>query len=65
MKTTVYQKFISKHAEYFTLIEIEYGDATHVEILPSERVTKMSEEEIEVLTDELMNWQNEKASWEE
>jgi hypothetical protein len=64
METTIYQKFVSRYAETFTLVEMSEGDDYHsVEIVPAGKVAKMSEEEVEELIDELTNWQNEKASW--
>lgn len=66
MNTTIYQKFVSRYGETFTLIELTdgYGDAS-IEIVPSHRVAKMSEDEFEELFHELMNWENEKASWDD
>jgi hypothetical protein len=64
METTIYQKFVSRYAEIFTLIEMSEGNDFHkVDIVPAGKVAKMSEEEIEELVDELINWENEKASW--
>lgn len=64
MKTTIYQKFISKYAEIFTLVEMSEGeDFNRVDITPSNKVTAMSEEEFESLVNELLNSENEKASW--
>ena len=66
MITTIYQKFISRYAETFTLVEMwDMQDFCECEIIPSAKVAKMSEEELDTLLDELRNWQNEKASWEE
>ena len=64
MITTIYQKFISRYAETFTLIEMTDGkDFIQSEIIPSERVAKMTEEEFDDLFNELMDSENEKASW--
>lgn len=64
MTTTIYQKFISRYADYFTLVEMSEGtDFCMAEIIPSAKVNKMSEEEVAELVEELSNWQNEKASW--
>lgn len=64
MTTTVYQKFISRYAETFTMVEMTEGtDFYTAEIIPSAKVDKMSEEEVTNLIEELSNWQNEKASW--
>ena len=66
LTTTIYQKYISRYADYFTLIEMEDDNEYHVvEIIPSAKVAKLTEDEFEELQDELMNWQNEKASFEE
>lgn len=66
MTTTIYQKFVSRYATMFTLVEMSEGiDYCEVEILPSAKVAKMGEDELEELMDELMNYQNEKASWED
>lgn len=66
METTIYQKFVSRYAEIFTLVEMSEGTDFHkIEIVPADKVAKMSEEEVEELVDELISWQNEKASWEE
>ena len=64
MITTVYQKFISRYAETFTLIDMTDGkDFIQSEIIPSERVAKMTDEEFDDLFNELLNSENEKASW--
>ena len=38
-------------------------DFHKVEIVPADKVAKMSEGEVEELIDELTNYENEKASW--
>ena len=64
MTTTIYQKFISRYAETFTLVEIEMGAGyTMMDIVPAKKVAKMSEEEYELLCTELLESENEKASW--
>ena len=64
MTTTIYQKFISRYAETFTLIEMTDGkDFIQSEIIPAARVAKMTEEEFDNLFNELMNYENEKACW--
>ena len=64
MTTTIYQKFISRYADYFTLVEMSEGtNFCMAEIIPSAKVNKMSEDEVAELIEELSNWQNEKASW--
>lgn len=64
MTTTIYQKFISKYAETFTLVEIEMGAGyTMMEVVPTQKVAKMTEEEYELLCTELLESENEKASW--
>lgn len=64
MITTVYQKFISRYAETFTLIEMTDGkDFLQSEIIPAAKVAKLSEEEIYDLFNELLDSENEKASW--
>lgn len=64
MTTTVYQKFISRYAETFTLIEMTEGfDYAEAEVVPAARVAKMNEEELENLIEELRKDENEKASW--
>ena len=66
MRTTIYQKFISRNAELFTMVEIaEGGDNVSQEVIPSSVVEKMSEDEFDELVCELYNSDNEKASWEE
>lgn len=63
MITTIYQKFISRYAEIFTLVEMSEGSYFYkVEIVPNNVVEKMTEEEVNELIDELTN-ENEKASW--
>lgn len=64
MKTTIYQKYISRYAEIFTLVDMNDGiDFIHSEIFPSYRVAGMSEEEYDELFNELFDSENEKASW--
>lgn len=64
MTTTVYQKFIPRYADTFTLIVMSEGiEFTKTEIIPSDKVAKLSNQEIEKLIEELDHWQNEKASW--
>lgn len=64
MTTTIYQKFISKYAETFTLIDMTDGkDYTHSEIIPAAIVAKLSEEEFDDLFNELFDSNYEKASW--
>lgn len=64
MTTTVYQKFISKYAETFTLIDMTDGkDFIQSEIIPAAKVAKLSEEEYDDLFNELLDSENEKASW--
>jgi hypothetical protein len=66
MTTTIYQKFIARYADYFTLVEMSDGtDFYKAEIVPANKVAKMSGKEIGELIDELRFWQNEKATWEE
>lgn len=64
MITTVYQKFISRYAETFTLVEIKEGAGyTMIEILPYQRVAEMEVDEYDELVQELFSCENEKASW--
>ena len=64
MITTIYQKFIGRYAETFTLIDMTDGkDFIQSEIIPSDRVAKMTEEEFDELFNELMDSENEKANW--
>lgn len=64
MKTTVYQKFVSRYAGTFTLIDMTDGkDFIQSEIIPTEKVAKLTEEEFDELFNELMDSENEKASW--
>lgn len=64
MTTTIYQKFVSRYAEIFTLVEMSEGtDFYQIEIVPADKVAKMSEGEVEELIDDLINYENEKASW--
>lgn len=64
MKTTIYQKYISRYSEIFTLVDMTDGiDFVHSEIFPSYMVANMSEEEYDKLFNELFDSENEKASW--
>ena len=65
MTTTIYQKYISRYAETFTLVERCDDDFHSAEILPTHKTSKMDSDELFDLMDELLFWQNEKASWEE
>lgn len=64
MTTTVYQKFVSKYAETFTLIEITDGaDYATNEIVPTAKVAKLGEDELVELLEDLRDSKNERASW--
>lgn len=64
MTTTIYQKFISRYATIFTLVEMTEGCYfNEVEIVPAAKVAKMDEEEFCELLEELRSDENEKASW--
>lgn len=64
MTTTIYQKFIGRYAETFTLVEmIEGCDYSNCEIIPAAKVANLNEEEYEELFSELRRDENEKASW--
>lgn len=66
MTTTIYQKFISRYAETFTLIEMTDGNHfVQSEIIPAAKVAKLSKEEIDALFNELLDSEYEKASWSE
>lgn len=64
MTTTIYQKFISRYAETFTLIDMTDGDDyIHSEIVPAAVVAKLSQEEYDDLFNELLDSNYEKVSW--
>lgn len=63
MTTTIYQKFISRYAETFTLVEIEEGAETTVEIVPAAKVAKLDEDQLCELITELRDSENERSSW--
>lgn len=64
MTTTVYQKFISRYADTFTLIEITHGpEYATTEIVPAAKVAKLDEDDFSELVEELRDSRNEKASW--
>ena len=64
MITTIYQKYISRYAETFTLIDMTEGKGYfHAEIVPAAKVAKMTEEEFDDLFHELFDSKNEKATW--
>lgn len=65
IKTIIYQKFVSRYADVFTMIERMDDETSVVEIAPFARTSKMSEDEYEALVDELRDWRYEKASWDE
>ena len=64
MTTTIYQKFVSRYAETFTLIDMTDGkDFLQSEIIPAAKVAKLTKEEYDDLFNELFDSKNEKASW--
>lgn len=64
MTTVIFQKYIGRYAETFTLIEMYGGDDYCTsEIIPSGKVSKLNEEAFEELLNELRDAENEKASW--
>jgi predicted 3-demethylubiquinone-9 3-methyltransferase (glyoxalase superfamily) len=64
MTTTIYQKYIARYSEIFTLVDMNDGiDFIHSEILPSYMVAKMTDEEYDELFNELMDDKNKKSSW--
>jgi hypothetical protein len=68
MTTTIYQKYVSRYSEVFTLVCIDYGDDEYMEITPhakAQEILYRSVAEFSELVAELQFWQNEKASWED
>ena len=68
MTTTIYQKYIARYSETFTLVNIEYDDGEVAEIVPHSKASEIMRRSVKEYTDlvsELMFWQNEKATWEE
>lgn len=68
MKTTIYQKYVSRYSEVLTLVCVDYGDDELCEITPhalAKEILSRSVVEFSELMAELRFWQNEKASWEE
>lgn len=68
MTTTIYQKFVARYGETFTLISIDYGEDEYVEIIPHAKALEIKQSsvaEFAKLVAELQFWQNEKATWEE
>lgn len=63
MITTIYQKFVSRYAEIFTMVEMTEGDSCQAEIVPAAKVAKMDKYELEGLLAELRHYECEKASW--
>lgn len=64
MMTTIYQKFIPKYGETFTLIDMTDGkDYIHSEMVPADIVSRLNDEEFDELFNELFDSDNEKASW--
>lgn len=64
MTTTIYQKFVSRYATIFTLVEMTEGCYyNESEIVPASKVEKMDEDEFRELLEELRCDENEKASW--
>lgn len=64
MTTTVYQKYVSRYAETFTLVEMTAGtDFSNIKVLLCAKATRLSEDEFEELVNELLDSRNEKASW--
>lgn len=68
MTTTIYQKYIARYSDTFTLVSIDYGDDDYMEITPhakAQEIMNRSVMEFSELVAELQFWQNEKATWEE
>ena len=65
MKTTIYQKFVSRYAETFTMVEIRYDDDTFCEVVPHAAVSKLKGMEFCELVTELVHYENVKAEWED
>lgn len=66
MMTTIYQKFIPKYGETITLIDMTDGkDYIHSEMVPADIVARLNDEEFDDLFNELLNSDNEKASWDD
>lgn len=65
MTTTIYQKYIARYSDFFTLVCIDYGDDEHLEIIPHAKASRLNQEEYFELAMELTSRQNEKAYWEE
>lgn len=68
MTTTIYQKYIARYSDTFTLVSIDYGDDDYMEIIPhakAQEIMNRSVMEFSELVAELQFWQNEKATWEE
>ncbi len=64
MTTIIFQKYVSRYAETFTLIDMTEGtDYCFAEIVPSAKVAKLNEDDFDELLNELRDSENEKASW--
>ena len=60
--TIIYQKFVSRYADVFTLIERTDAETSLVEIAPFKKTSKLPLCEFEALVEELKDWRNEKAN---
>lgn len=68
MTTTIYQKYVARYSDVFTLVNIDYGEDEYMEIIPHAKaleIKQRSVKEFVELVAELQFWQNEKATWEE
>lgn len=68
MTTTIYQKYVARYSDVFTLVSIDYGEEEYMEIIPhakAKEIKRRSVAEYAELVAELQFWQNEKATWEE
>ena len=68
MTTTIYQKYVARYSDVFTLVSIDYGDDELIEIIPHAKVLEIKQRSVKEFVElvaELQFWQNEKASWEE
>lgn len=64
MITTIYQKYISRYDDVFTLVDMTDGaDYIRGEIVPAGRVSLMSEQEFDELFNELLDSANLMAYW--